>query len=40
MLSTDKQTNKLEALRERRPFLAEADHYSHIAHCKTVEPWL
>ena len=20
--------------------LAEADHYSHIAHCKNVEPWL
>ena len=19
--------------------LAEADHYSHIAHCKNVEPW-
>ena len=20
--------------------LAEADHYSHIAHCKNVQPWL
>ena len=20
--------------------LAEADHYSHIVHCKNVEPWL
>ena len=19
--------------------LAEADHYSHMVHCKTVEPW-
>ena len=20
-------------------FLAEGDHYTHIAHCKNVEPW-
>ena len=30
---------KLEALRAQTS-LAEADHYSHIAHCKNVEPWL
>ena len=30
---TNKQTNKQTSL-------AEADHYSHIAHCKNVEPWL
>ena len=32
--------NKLEALRERKPPWPKADHYSHIAHCKNVEPWL
>ena len=31
--------NQLEALSERRPSLAEADHYSHIAHCKNIEAW-
>ena len=33
--------NKLEALTQRaQTSLAEADHYSHIAYCKNVEPWL
>ena len=51
MLYTDKQTNRqtdklTNATKNPRSTqrvqisLAEADHYSHIAHCKNVEPWL
>ena len=40
---TDKQTNATKNTRSTQRVqtsLAEADHYSHIAHCKNVEPWL
>ena len=44
---TNKQTNKLtNATKNTRSTqraltsLAGADHYSHIVHCKNVEPWL
>ena len=40
---TDKQTNATKNTRSTQraqTSLAEADHYSHIAHCKNVEPWL
>ena len=40
---TDKLTNATENTRSTQraqTSLAEADHYSHIAHCKNVEPWL
>ena len=45
MLSTDKQTDKqtdklTRSTQRAQTSLAEADHYSHIAHCKNVEPWL
>ena len=36
-----RQTNKQTRSTQRaQTSLAEADHYSHIAHCKNVEPWL
>ena len=36
-----RQTNKQTRSTQRaHTSLAEADHYSHIAHCKNVEPWL
>ena len=35
------QTNKWTRSTQRaQTSLAEADHYSHIIHCKNVEPWL
>ena len=46
---TDKLTNatknitsfaKARSTQRAQTSLAEADHYSHIAHCKNVEPWL
>ena len=38
---TNKQTNKQTRSTQRvQTSLAEANHYSHIAHCKNVEPWL
>ena len=40
---TIKITSKPEQTRSTQraqTSLAEADHYSHIAHCKNVEPWL
>ena len=40
---TDKQPNTTKNTRSTQraqTSLAEADHYSHIAHCKNVEPWL
>ena len=51
MLYTDKQTNRQtdkltnatknpRSTQRAQTSLAEADHYSHIAHCKNVEPWL
>ena len=36
-----RQTNKQTRSTQRaQTSLAEADHYSHIAHCKNVEPWV
>ena len=32
--------NKTRSTQRAQTSLAEADHYSHIAHCKNVEPWL
>ena len=32
--------SKLETTQRAQTSLAEADHYSHISHCKNVEPWL
>ena len=31
---------KTRSTQRAQTSLAEADHYSHIAHCKNVEPWL
>ena len=39
---TNRQTNATKNTRSTQraqTSLAEADHYSHIAHCKNVEPW-
>ena len=39
---TDKLTNATKNTRSTQraqTSLAEADHYSHIAHCKNIEPW-
>ena len=32
-------TKTTRSTRRAQTSLAEADHYSHIAHCKNVEPW-
>ena len=32
--------NTTRSTQRAQTSLAEADHYSHIAHCKNVEPWL
>ena len=47
MLSTDRQTDKqtnatknIRSTQRAQTSMAEADHYSQIAHCKNVEPWL
>ena len=34
-----KNKNKTRSTQRVQTSLAEADHYSHIAHCKNVEPW-
>ena len=34
------KTNRTRSTQRAQTSLAEADHYSHIAHCKNVEPWL
>ena len=34
---TNKQTGSTQ---RAQTSLAEADHYSHVVHCKNVEPWL
>ena len=31
---------KTRSTQRAQTFLAEAGHYSHIVHCKNVEPWL
>ena len=33
-------TEVTRSTRRAQTSMAEADHYSHIAHCKNVEPWL
>ena len=33
-------TNTTRSTQRAQTSLAEADHYSHIVHCKNVEPWL
>ena len=38
-IATAKDEPKLQVLRECKPPWPEADHYSHVAHCKNVEPW-
>ena len=43
MISAITKTNKqiiTRSTQRAQPSLAEADHYSHIVHCKNVEPWL
>ena len=35
-----RNTVKTRSTQRAQTSLAEADHYSHIAHCKNVEPWL
>ena len=34
------KTIRTRSTQRAQTSLAEADHYSHIAHCKNVEPWL
>ena len=34
------ETKTTRSTQRAQTSLAEADHYSHIAHCKNVEPWL
>ena len=34
-----KTQTKTRSTQRAQTSLAEADHYSHIAHCKNVEPW-
>ena len=34
------ETVRTRSTQRAQTSLAEADHYSHIAHCKNVEPWL
>ena len=33
-------SNNTRSTQRAQTSLAEADHYSHIVHCKNVEPWL
>ena len=33
-------TKNTRSTQRAQTSFAEADHYSHIAHCKNVEPWL
>ena len=38
--SVQRRAFKTRGTQRAHTSLAEADHYSHIAHCKNVEPWL
>ena len=39
MVPLKKINIKTRSTQRAQTSLAEADHYSHIAHCKNVEPW-
>ena len=40
LLVTARFVDTTRSTQRAQTSLAEADHYSHIAHCKNVEPWL
>ena len=40
MTDVIRNINETRSTQRAQTSLAEADHYSHIVHCKNVEPWL